>query len=482
MTPPRGSAAGVLSSALLQLLLLPLCGGSGGGRQLLRRRMGPEWSPRSPGTTTQLANVIGSSTFGGETVEFINGRSKAHVYRALSERATGGIGIVKLWCMPDEYNLLDAHKGRKYCSLDNARTTIRRMMALQRVTEECGLEDLPPRMWEEQVIAEIPDKGYWVERHGLFQDIAPGVSLWGFTESAHAQLVNEVMAKVNSTQVVRAAIYDLLFSMCDRHLGNIFIDLDGNIKLIDNDQAFGITDEKHEMCSLSSVFLPTTQCHAIAALGKDYAKRRLPQDKPQPPNPGVTLDYRCHAPGGKIGREYPPQVQHCLHKFARMSAETIKEEYGFTTLVAAYHLKVRAWTMYHLGFEFALYHGAPQNPSCESFARDAPCCRVGLAPGVPRNATGAGSLACAAPAGWTPSTGGVPPLCKPPVQLGEDLSYAGEGEGSCRVCKMYGNGWKLGGGGRAAYAERVPDHSWEVWEERLPGGTRRDLPTDSREV
>lgn len=44
------------------------------------------------------------------------------------------------------------------------------------------------------------------------------------------------MAKVNSTQVVRAAIYDLLFSMCDRHLGNIFIDLDGNIKLIDNDQ------------------------------------------------------------------------------------------------------------------------------------------------------------------------------------------------------------------------------------------------------
>lgn len=60
--------------------------------------------------------------------------------------------------------------------------------AVQRVTEECGLEDLPPRMWEEQVIAEIPDKGYWVERHGLFQDIAPGVSLWGFTESAHAQV------------------------------------------------------------------------------------------------------------------------------------------------------------------------------------------------------------------------------------------------------------------------------------------------------
>lgn len=51
--------------------------------------------------------------------------------RALSERAKGGIGIVKLWCMPDEFDLLDARRGRKYCSLDNARTTIRRMMALQ---------------------------------------------------------------------------------------------------------------------------------------------------------------------------------------------------------------------------------------------------------------------------------------------------------------------------------------------------------------
>lgn len=50
------------------------------------------------------------------------------------------------------------------------------------------------------------------------------------------QTVQSIVSRINSTQVVRAAIYDLLFSMCDRHLGNIFVDEYSNIKLIDNDQ------------------------------------------------------------------------------------------------------------------------------------------------------------------------------------------------------------------------------------------------------
>lgn len=51
------------------------------------------------------------------------------------------------------------------------------------------------------------------------------------------QTVLDVIRKINSTQVVRGAIYDLLFTMCDRHLGNVFVDEEGNITLIDNDQA-----------------------------------------------------------------------------------------------------------------------------------------------------------------------------------------------------------------------------------------------------
>ena len=45
-----------------------------------------------------------------------------------------------------------------------------------------------------------------------------------------------MIRRINSTQVIRGAIYDLLFTMCDRHMGNIFVDEGGNLKLIDNDQ------------------------------------------------------------------------------------------------------------------------------------------------------------------------------------------------------------------------------------------------------
>ena len=51
--------------------------------------------------------------------------------RAVSERAVNGTAIAKLWCMPDEFDLVDESRGRKYCSLDNARMTIERMQALQ---------------------------------------------------------------------------------------------------------------------------------------------------------------------------------------------------------------------------------------------------------------------------------------------------------------------------------------------------------------
>lgn len=42
--------------------------------------------------------------------------------------------------------------------------------------------------------------------------------------------------KVNHTAIKLGAIFDLLFSQCDRHQQNIFIRDDGNLQFIDNDQ------------------------------------------------------------------------------------------------------------------------------------------------------------------------------------------------------------------------------------------------------
>ncbi len=46
-----------------------------------------------------------------------------------------------------------------------------------------------------------------------------------------------IQTKLNKTRVLRAAMHDLLTSQCDRHAENIFINDDGNIRLIDNLQA-----------------------------------------------------------------------------------------------------------------------------------------------------------------------------------------------------------------------------------------------------
>jgi hypothetical protein len=41
---------------------------------------------------------------------------------------------------------------------------------------------------------------------------------------------------VSITQVILAAVFDLLFSQCDRHGQNLYLKPDGSLVLIDNDQ------------------------------------------------------------------------------------------------------------------------------------------------------------------------------------------------------------------------------------------------------
>lgn len=45
--------------------------------------------------------------------------------------------------------------------------------------------------------------------------------------------------KMNKTELVQGAIFDLLFSQCDRHQQNIFLEETGKVWLIDNDQVGG---------------------------------------------------------------------------------------------------------------------------------------------------------------------------------------------------------------------------------------------------
>ncbi len=49
-------------------------------------------------------------------------------------------------------------------------------------------------------------------------------------------LMDFINNKMNKTELVQGAIFDLLFSQCDRHQQNIFLEETGKVWLIDNDQ------------------------------------------------------------------------------------------------------------------------------------------------------------------------------------------------------------------------------------------------------
>jgi predicted unusual protein kinase regulating ubiquinone biosynthesis (AarF/ABC1/UbiB family) len=54
------------------------------------------------------------------------------------------------------------------------------------------------------------------------------------------------LSAVLSLQVLMAAVFDLLFSQCDRHGQNLYLKPDGSLVLIDNDQVSEMGSERTE--------------------------------------------------------------------------------------------------------------------------------------------------------------------------------------------------------------------------------------------
>ena len=66
--------------------------------------------------------------------------------------------------------------------------------------------------------------------------------------------------QLNKTKVVRAAIFDLLTSQCDRHAQNIFINERGQLTLIDNEAAL---QSNWATCGFDSILIPGTQVRSL---------------------------------------------------------------------------------------------------------------------------------------------------------------------------------------------------------------------------
>ncbi|GMH39567.1 hypothetical protein BSKO_07465 [Bryopsis sp. KO-2023] len=253
---------------------------------------------------------------------------------------------------------------------EHSMETIRNTAAVQKIVEDCGFEDIVPNSWIAPVNGVIEGVGYHINWDGMWFDLAKGVSVELFLRKNPAAVGIELLRKANSTQVTNIALFDLLTSQCDRHSQNIFIDGSGQLTLIDNDNC--LSSKKYK-CGVDSMLLPTTEEYAIHQVGYGYVLKHTTKPRKQPALQTM-LDYRCHAPGGKIGKKYPPRLKRCMENISSMTLEEITTTYGLQDFEQAEALQSRSKAMLERGFEWALEFSPPYKPSTRAFQWYKPCC------------------------------------------------------------------------------------------------------------
>ena len=252
------------------------------------------------GCTTALEVLNRDASIDGD-LHFTNddGESSASVFDASSNKAPGGWGIAKMWCL--QRHAIDGSVRRLPSGCADATTEARafastrmaKVLALQSLAEECGLENVTVRHWKERIRSVHPDRlrgrGVKIDTEALMMERAPGVSsqLLGWLGStpwrpgaldgdgapgrtrADDALTPDVLRhrldafrRVASERVVEAAIFDVLFRECDRNPSNVLIDGGGRLALIDHDQALGGSVNRQGWASntLNLIYTFPTNC------------------------------------------------------------------------------------------------------------------------------------------------------------------------------------------------------------------------------
>ena len=210
--------------------------------------------------------------------------------------------------------------GNMKCDLERVKKNAKALEALQRLSEDCGLDHISVNGYSEHVRSTLPDQpknpatpfiagggkvcghtsnssqrtpgpawtpmkllAVWVgavrigtctstedvtrrqrrwatqvDQLGLFTTAAPGISIsnLAFTGGQNQAMIGQIRAE----QILDAALYDFLFCCSDRHAQNIFIDENATIQLIDNDLLLGGAQKGRfadGACTPSSLFLPS---------------------------------------------------------------------------------------------------------------------------------------------------------------------------------------------------------------------------------
>ncbi|KAG2485806.1 hypothetical protein HYH03_015517 [Edaphochlamys debaryana] len=298
-----------------------------------------------------------------------------------------GMAVVKMPCLP-----LPKHRGARMpgpCGPSAIVYVMQHLMALDKLSRECGFTDIIPRIWLAPVRGVVPGVGYPIDWWGLWMEYVEGISMENFLFRGRPRPIGrdtqiEIMNnKLNRTRVIHAAIFDLLTSQCDRHAQNIFIQEDGNIRLIDHDASL---NHMSVTCGFDSVFVPTTAKYEVVRTANHWVLK-LPGAETAPRLPAVDaqvlFDYRCYLPEGRdaMGTSYPPQAEACMRRIASMTPDQVKEYYGFTQTRVAFYLRTRAVDMLTKGYEWAAKYGQPRNANPRRYRMKPKCCELTLPKG-----------------------------------------------------------------------------------------------------
>eukprot|EP00798_Chlamydomonas_sp_ICE-L_P018469 gene18469-24960_t len=403
------------------------------------------------GCNTQLSSMASETQFYDRTFSNEKGATSSFLFRATTNKTASGTAVLKIYCMP----IAKRENGNvPLCAPSTVLKNMRLLLAIQKVSEECGLNDIVPKIWVDRVDAIVPGMGYHIRWHGLWAEFADGVSMENFLNRGTPKrfpppvILDLLTKKLNKTQVVRSAIFDLLTSQCDRHAQNMFINEHGEITLIDNEAAlhqwqncavdsifipgtqkneiirlsnqfncavdsiFIPVTQKNEIirlsnqfnCAVDSIFIPSTQKNEIIRLSNQFVLKLVSAEQPpavlklvpadQAPHgvadPQLLFDYRCYLPEGKevIGLDYPPQIAQCLRRIADMNVSQVKAHYDLLEDFNARSLQTRAAAMIDRIFEYGYKYGAPHNAPGKLYSMINHGFEYGYKYGAPQNAPG----------------------------------------------------------------------------------------------
>ena len=333
------------------------------------------------GCSVILSRMTPSQPMLGKDVKVFTGASGAAVMKGVTS-AKGDV-FVKAWCgvgggyrqtpqnhpLPATCEKDGEHlpEGDRQACPDRgghfgwSECNFRFLNALDKLAEDANLTAATPRTWTERVRSFLPmndggdgSRGVKVDAKFQFYDVAEGVSVEAFYGDGVTERVLNLTRSIPHEDVVRAAVFDLLFSEQDRHGQNVFVSESGRLHVLDNEGSFG---------PINSMLIPGGQKFEVYRIGYGAvccgnlpggAEKNCPGKLAEHSAPEVWLDYRCHARGRFVGTALPPGVEPFLRRIANMDEAEVMKHYGMSHPSHAEVLKRRVDDLLDGGFERAM--------------------------------------------------------------------------------------------------------------------------------